>query len=179
METIAIERERSLAESSELADFCEREYPRLVGTLALYCGNRDLAQELAQESLARACARWARVRRMDAPGAWVHRVGINLANSHYRRRALERRVAAKLDPTPELVELPDSDTGVALRRAVAGLPKRQRAALVLRYFSDLSIHEVADLMGSSEGNVKRLTHEAIASLRKNPALRDLEVRDDT
>jgi RNA polymerase sigma-70 factor (sigma-E family) len=178
MDAIAIERERRpVAVPEDLADFCSREYPRLVGTLALYCGDREVAQELAQEALARACASWSKVSRMDAPGPWINRVAINLANSHFRRRAAERRAQDRLDSSAPETKMTDTALSLTIRRAVAALPKRQRTALVLRYFNDLSVAQVADLMGASEGAVRRLTHTAIASLRKQEGLHDLEVSD--
>jgi DNA-directed RNA polymerase specialized sigma24 family protein len=70
---------------TDLTEFCEAEWPRLVGSLSLYTGDADLAEELAQEAVARVCRHWRRVRTMDAPAAWLHRVARNLAHSHFRR----------------------------------------------------------------------------------------------
>lgn len=150
--------------------FCRREFPRLVGTLTLYCGDPDVAADLAQEALARACRRWGRVSEMAAPGAWVHRVGINLANRHFRRHRSEQEAARRAealnaDPLPA-----DEAEAVAVRAAVADLPRRQRTALVLRYFSDLPVRDVAELMGCREGTVKALTSQAIAALRQRSGL---------
>jgi RNA polymerase sigma factor (sigma-70 family) len=179
MTTMTATERMALDDDAGLRDFCAAEYPRLLGTLALYCGDRGVAEELAQEALARACASWGKVQRMDHPGAWIHRVAVNLANSHYRRKGAERRAREKLETRAEPVaSAPDHDIGVVLRREVAALPKRLRAALVLRYYGDLSVQATADALGTSEGSIKRLTHEAIAALRKNPRLAALEVRDD-
>ncbi len=81
--------------NEELDAFCRREHPRLVGALTLHCGDRWVAAELAQEALARVCADWPRVSRMQAPGAWVHRVAMNLCTSHFRRRTAERAARAR------------------------------------------------------------------------------------
>ena len=75
-----------------LEAMCVSEYPRLVGMLGLYCGDADKAEDFAQESLVRLCRDWSRVRRMDAPEAWLRRVALNIAHSHYRRRKVEQRV---------------------------------------------------------------------------------------
>ena len=168
----------AVSHDAELRDFCSAEYGRLLGTLTLYCGDRGLAEELTQEALARACASWSKVRRMDAPGPWLNRVGINLANSHFRRRGAESRAREKLESRATSSPDPDHDVEMVLRREVAALPKRQRAALVLRYYGDLSVASTADALGTSEGSIKRLTHEAINTLRTNPRLAGLEVRDD-
>lgn len=83
----AIAAETTRRAPADLAAFCRLEHPRLVGTLGLYTGDADLAEELAQDALLRACRDWDRVRTFAAPGAWVHRVAINLANSAFRSRA--------------------------------------------------------------------------------------------
>jgi RNA polymerase sigma-70 factor (ECF subfamily) len=154
-------------------EFCEREYPRLVGGLTLYTSDRELSRELAQEALARACQHWGRVRRMDAPGAWVWRVALNLANRSFARRRAQRRAEHALGQ--ERVATPgDPDEAVAVRAAVVALPKRQRVALVLRYFADLPVREVARLMRCREGTVKALTHQGIANLRQTLMLEQLE-----
>lgn len=178
MNTMATRERIGLREDAGLREFCAAEYPRLLGSLTLYCGDRGVAEELTQEALARACASWSKVRRMDAPGPWVNRVAINLANSHYRRKSAEKRAKEKLDARPVVPQSNDHDIEMILRREVAALPKRQRAALVLRYFGDMSVHATAETLGMAEGTIKRLTHDAIASLRKNPRLAGLEVRDD-
>lgn len=157
----------------ELDAFCRREYPRLVGTLSLYCGDRHLAEELAQEALARACGRWAEVSKMRAPGAWVHRVAINAANSYWRRLRAGRRARTRLESAAARHHHdPDTASDVALRRAVAGLPDRQRTALVLRYFAGMPVAEVASIMEVSDQAVRNLTHRAVAHLRDDFAVHE-------
>ena len=161
-------------EAETLASFYAVEYPRLASALTLYCGDRELAAELAQEAMARACRHWGRVQHMESPGAWVRRVAINLANSAYRRRKVHQRIRRRAFT----IDDPGSDVGaaVAVRAAVAQLPERQRTALVFRYFADLPISEVAELMDCSPNTVKSLTHQAIANLRRTAGLQD--ERDD-
>ena len=152
-----------------LAAFCAREHRRVVGTLTLHCGDPHVAAELAQEALARVCGDWGRISAMAAPGAYLHRIAI-LASSHYRRRKAER--AAVLRYGSRQVEETGSDPAgaVAVRKAVAALPLRQRTALVLRYYSDLSVQETADAMGCATGTVTSLTSQALASLRDGAGL---------
>lgn len=150
----------------DLAAFCAREYPRLVGTLTLYCGDRLVAEEFAQEALAAACERWERVGRMEAPGAWAHRVAINAANSRYRRHAAERRARRRLAHREQpAVADPDAADAVAVRREIAALPSRQAQALVLRYYLGLSVAATARWMECSEAAVKSLTLRAVERLR--------------
>jgi RNA polymerase sigma factor (sigma-70 family) len=143
--------------------FCEQEYGRLLGVLTLYCGDRELARDLAQEALARACAHWSRVAGMDAPGAWVQRVALNLANAHWARRRRERGFAGSI--AEAVTSDPDWDDVLSVRAAVVSLAPRQRAALILRYYADLPVAEVAKVMRCREGTVKALTHQAIQALR--------------
>jgi RNA polymerase sigma factor (sigma-70 family) len=150
-------------EPVELASFCRREWPRLVGAMSLYTGSRDLAEDLAQETLARVCRDWNKVQRTDQPSAWAHRVAINLARSHWRRTATARRAHRRLDPASD--DQPDAVNAIAVRDAVASLPPRQRAALVLRYFADFSVRDTATALRCPEGTVKTLTYEAIQTLR--------------
>ena len=149
--------------------FCQRVRPRLVGMLSLLCGDGDAAEELAQETLARVWLRWARVRELDEPLAiaWTYRVAVNLANSWLRRRTAERRAHARLAARATGAHVdPDPADAVAIRQAVAALPRRQRTALVLRYYADLLVAEVAALMGCAPGTVKSLTSKALTAVRQ-------------
>lgn len=151
--------------------FCRAEHARLVGALTLQVGDRAVAEELAQETLIRACQHWERVSQMASPRAWLHRVARNLARSWWRRRGAERRARARHDARP--VDQRDSTDGsdrLAMRAAVRALPDRQRTALVLRYYADLPGAEVADLMGCAEATVRALTYQAIAHLRRHGGL---------
>jgi RNA polymerase sigma-70 factor (sigma-E family) len=146
--------------------FCAEVYPRLAASLTLHVGDRHVGEELAQEALLRAVARWRHLQRHPAPVAWVYRVGFNLATSRFRRDAVGRRAAERLrarandDRTGD-----DPATRLAVRDAVAALPPRQRAAVVLRYFADLSIDDAAEALGCAPGTVKSLTHHGLAALR--------------
>jgi RNA polymerase sigma factor (sigma-70 family) len=147
---------------ADLTAFCEAEWPRLVGALSLYTGDADLAEELAQEAVARVCRHWRRVRTMDAPAAWLHRVARNLAHSHFRRARAGARAhqRARVD-----LDHAAGDDAVALRVVVASLPPRERDAIVARFYLGLSVRETAGALECPEGTVKTLTHRAIARLR--------------
>lgn len=159
----------------ELIAFCEREYPRLVGSLGLYCGDRHVAEDVAQETLVRVARDWGRVRSMRAPQAWAHRVAINLANSHYRRRQAEARANERSSRGADGVHH-DADPGdaMAVRAAVARLQQRQRAAIVLRFYLGHSLAEVAQLMDAPLGTVKSLIHRGVAALRDDLHLDELD-----
>lgn len=162
-------------DASEMAEFCRSEYARLVGSLGLYCGDRDVAQELAHEALMRACRDWKKVRGMHSPSAWLHTVGVNLARSHFRRRAAERRATERFKNRTETTrgEVDDGEAA-ALRAVVAALPSRQRQALVMRYYLDLQIGDIAEAMECSGSTVKSLIRNALQRLRGAYGSVDLE-----
>ena len=149
----------------ELTDFCEAEYPRLVGLLGLWCGDRGVAEELAQETLARVWQRWGRIKTLNNPAAWAHRVALNLARSYWRRRAAEQRARARLGPGSD-EDAPDRAGDVTLRAAVSSLPKRKKSALILHYYLDLPFKDVADVMGIPESTAKSLARRAVQDLRR-------------
>lgn len=150
--------------------------PRLVGSLALYCGDRDVAEELAQEALVRIFRDWERVRKMASPEAWSYRVAINLAHSHYRRRSAWRRARSRMEARAGAGQtMPDTADAVAVRTALQALPARQRKVLVLRYYADLSIAELADALDISVSAAKSRSHRATAALRE--VLDDKEAAD--
>lgn len=164
----------------DLAAFCRREHSRLVGLLALYTGNRAVAEELAQEAFIRLYRQWPRIEQMASPQAWLSGVGLNLARSWWRRVYAEQRANRRHNARPEHAAASEPADVLAIRAAVATLPRRQRAALVLRYYGGLSVDETAETLGCAPGTVKSLTHKAIASLRT--VLDDSqskELRDDS
>ena len=155
-----------MADDQALISFCRAQHGRVVGLLSLYCGDAGVAEELAQDALARVCRDWRKVRRMDYPEAWASRVAINLANSHFRRRAAEKRARERLAARPvDATGAPDTALALSVRQAVAALPPRQRTALLLHYFCDLPFPRVAELMGAPEPTVKSLARRGIARLR--------------
>ena len=149
----------------DVHEFCRRARPRLCGTIMLLVGDPHVAEELAQETLARVWVGWARLAALDeaARRAWAYRVAVNLANSWWRRRLAERRALGRLVDGQRMA-LDPADV-ITIRRAVGALPTRQRTALVLRYYTDLPVDEVAALMGCAPGTVKALTSQALHRLR--------------
>jgi RNA polymerase sigma-70 factor (sigma-E family) len=145
-------------------EFCRAMWPVLAGSLGLYCHDIGVGEELAQEALARAWARWDRVSTLESPEGWVYRVGLNLARSRFRRGQAERRALQRLGPANQEHVLASAEV-IAVRDAVTSLPDRQRAAIVLRYFADLPVATVAEAMDCAQGTVRSLTSQAIDRLR--------------
>lgn len=102
---------------------------------------------------------------MDVPGAWVYRVAVNLANSHFRRQALLRRLQPRL--RAELLHHdPDLGDAVAVRQALAVLKPRTRMAIVLRYYLDYSVAQTAQTMGIPQNTVKTLVRRGLGQMQR-------------
>lgn len=150
------------------ADFCALEYPRLVGALDLYTGDRALAEDLAQEALEKAFRRWDDVVCLESPGGWTYRVAINLSRSHFRRENRGRRLRPQLIRREDTIAPdPSIDFGnrLPVHRALQDLPEREREAIVLRYYLDMTVAETAWAMKASPDAVRGLTKRAFVRLR--------------
>lgn len=154
------------AEEARFAAFCQAQHPRLVGALTLYVGDREVALDLAQETLARVWRDWHRLGDVRSLEGYAYRAAMNLARNHFRWRDVRRRHRDRLAAEhPVAHHDADAADAVAVRAAVASLPHRKRAALVLRYFADRSVAETAAVMDLPENTVKSLTRRALADLR--------------
>ena len=153
----------------EFDDFCMEQFPRLVGALGLFCGDRDVAEELAQEALARAWRHWAKVSRADDPKAWLYATALNLARSNFRRLAAERRAMRKVNAQQERQsqEWVDEADALSLRAAVANLPSRYKTVLVLRYFLGMTFPEIADRLDVPLSTVKTWSSRGLNRLQRD------------
>ncbi|HEV7524231.1 MAG TPA: sigma-70 family RNA polymerase sigma factor [Acidimicrobiia bacterium] len=152
-------------------EFYESHFDRVGRALVLAGAEREVARDATQEAFTRALRRWRKVGEMDRPDGWVYVVAMNQLRDHWRRA--ERR-AAEIDETA-LDNTSAVATRLSLREAIATLPPRQRQAVVLRYFADLPLADVADAMGCATGTVKATLHHALQSMRVD--LEDLEDDD--
>lgn len=163
----------------DLAGFVAREHPRLLGTISLYLGDPAVAEEVVQDALVAVASRWSRVRGMASPGAYAHRMAMNVATSRMRRWGAERRARARAGLEVDAVHHdPDTADRLAVRAAVRALPPPQREAVVLRWFLQLSVAETAERMGRTDQAVRNLTHRAVRQLRVELDV-DLEVEEAT
>jgi RNA polymerase sigma-70 factor (ECF subfamily) len=141
-------------------DFWRRHYVTVARAASAITGNVEDGAEVAQEAFARAYQRWSRVSSLDRPDAWVQRVAVNLSISTLRRHARAAAIPTTDQAVPAPTE-PDDDLLLALR----ALSPHQRAVVVLRYYLDMSVDDVARVLGKRPGTVRALTHQAMSRLR--------------
>jgi RNA polymerase sigma-70 factor (sigma-E family) len=139
-------------------------YPQLVAALSLYTDSPAFAEDVAQDALVRAWERREQLAALGDPRLWVFRVAMNRSRSLHRRLRVERKQLRVPNETgrPASGQVEDA---LIVRAALRKLPPRQRSAVVLRYYGELSVEETAEVMGCASGTVKALTSQAMASLR--------------
>ena len=157
----------------EFDQFVADSADRLLRAASLITWDAAEAEDLVQECLFRVARRWPRVRKMDHPAAYARTVLVHLALDEGKRRALRRAelqeaAAGRIDEHEDDAAarvLGRVEASADLLQALGELPPRQRVALVLRYFEDLSEAEAAEAMGCSVGTVKSTTSRALERLR--------------
>jgi RNA polymerase sigma-70 factor (sigma-E family) len=151
---------------AEFAAYMAARQPSLLRTAYLLTGDRHTAEDLVQTALAKLYLSWDKVQRRELVDGYVRRILVNEHNSLWRRSWKRREVAT--DYVPETAaphHEPDDGQGQALWEFVQSLPKKQRAAIVLRYYEELSEAETAAILGVSVGTVKSQTSRALATMR--------------
>ncbi len=142
----------------EFTAFFLAEYPRMVRTVFLVVHDRGRAEEIAQDAFIQLLDRWATVAGYDQPAAWVRRVAIRMAVRAVKRermRTLLERRSTGPDIVPDL-PVPRSEVLAAVR----SLPTNQRVAVVLHYFEDRPVAEIADALGCAAATARVHLHKA-------------------
>jgi RNA polymerase sigma-70 factor (sigma-E family) len=134
-------------------------------TAYLLCDDWHLAEDLTQTAFAKLYLAWARINRREALDAYVRRVIVHVFLDERRPWRRERSTAPEGDAFRQSRDDPDVAERLALRAALAAVPPRQRATLVLRFWADLSVEETAQVLGCSAGTVKSQTARGLATLR--------------
>jgi RNA polymerase sigma-70 factor (ECF subfamily) len=162
-ERTRIER-RTVARVISFEAFYQREYRAMLAIALAMTPGTAVAEDLVQEAFIAAHRRWDRVSQYDNPKAWVRRVLINRATSMRRRLSAEFRAITRVGPLePASPDLSAETSGVW--KEVHRLPRRQQQAIALHYVGQLSMAEIADVMGCSQGAVKSHLHRARETLR--------------
>jgi RNA polymerase sigma-70 factor (sigma-E family) len=143
-------------------EFAEAAGDRLRRTAFLLSHDWHLAQDLTQIALAKVYVKW---RRVDDPHAYAKKVMLRAFLDHKRRRSYGEHTTAELPETPAAGGETGPELRLTLLAALGRLPPRSRAIVVLRYWEDMSVREVATLLGLSESNVKVQSMRALGRLR--------------
>jgi RNA polymerase sigma-70 factor (sigma-E family) len=164
---------REVTRRSELlADLYRAESAHVVNLAYLLTGQRQLAEDLAQEAFVRVASRLREVS-PEAFGAYLRQTVVNLVRSHYRHARVQRRYADRIEAAAELhrqaAEAASISTDAASREqlwdALRALPVRQREAIVCRFYLDLSEEQTADTLRVPVGTVKSATSRGLQTLR--------------
>ena len=147
----------------EFTEFAHASWASLYRTAYLMLGDAAEAEDLVQTALAKTYAAWPKVRDVNAAPGYARTVLVNTASSWFRKRSWRNERPTEV--LPDLVDEHDPSDRPALMSALAVLPPRQRAVVVLRYYEDLSVAQAASALNISEGTVKSQTSDALARLR--------------
>lgn len=146
----------------EFAEFVDGQLSRLLGYARALTGNDHDAWDLVQETLVRMGRRWSRIEREGNPSAYARTTLVRINIDRHRRSTREHLVAEVPDLATQGAEL-----GIEpwLLAALRNLPRKQRAALVLRYVDDLDHQGVAEVMGCAVGTARSHVSRGLAALR--------------
>jgi RNA polymerase sigma-70 factor (sigma-E family) len=155
-----------MRDEAAFVEFARAARDGLRRTAFLLCGDWDQASDHVQEGLIRVYVAWPRLTRAGGEHAYARKAVASAFLDHARRRS-STEIAVEPDARQssgqDLAEAVSARA--ALMAALADLPPRQRACVVLRYFEDFSVADTAAALGCSEGTVKSQTSRALASLR--------------
>jgi RNA polymerase sigma-70 factor (sigma-E family) len=156
--------------AQEFEGYVAAQWRSLLRAAWLLTGNWAGAEDLVQSALARVWASWPRVRAAAERDAYVRRIVTNEYLGQRRRRSFSELPSDVVpeSPTPDVTA--DVHRRLTLARALDELPAQQRAAVVLRYFEDLTLEQTAEALGCSVGTAKSQTSRALAKLRRSAQL---------
>jgi len=159
--------------SETFEEFYAREYPSVVGLAYALSGSRAASEDLAQEAFMAAHRDWDRVGRYEHPDTWVRRVVSNKSMSMFRRRYTEAKALARL-ALGTAATMPELSADEAeFWAAVRSLPRRQAQVIALRYVDDRSVAEIAEILGTATGTVKKHLHDG-----RQAVVRRLRLEED-
>jgi RNA polymerase sigma-70 factor (sigma-E family) len=156
---------------AEFTEYVSARSPWLRRIAYLLCGDWHRADDLVQTTITRLYPRWGRVSLVEDVDGYVRRILVNVYLSEQRAgyarwtvlRRHDDRAGFGIEPSVAGVDL---DLAVDLRTALAGLPARQRATVVLRFYCDLTVEDTARILGCTTGTVKSQTSRGLDALRR-------------
>jgi RNA polymerase sigma-70 factor (sigma-E family) len=152
------------AGDADFMEFVDESLAALLRFGYVLTGSAQEAEDLVQDALAKSLRRWRRVQ-ADNPVAYTRRIMINTQLTRWRRWGSRVRLGGVPDAATDDAGLRRGEDWDALRRALARLPSRQRAVLVLRYLEDLPDAAIAEQLGCSTGTVRSHASRGLAALR--------------
>jgi RNA polymerase sigma-70 factor (sigma-E family) len=155
----------SAARDDEFSEYVAARLPWLSRVAYLLCQDRHQAEDLVQTAITRLYVHWRRAAAADNLDGYVHTVLVRVYLSE-RSTAWSRRVRLLAAVPDDATGTADLDADLDLRAALAMLAPRQRAAIVLRYYCDLSVDQTAAILGCSAGTVKSQTARGLDALRR-------------
>jgi RNA polymerase sigma-70 factor, ECF subfamily len=144
--------------------FFQAEYRTIARALILLTGDEAEAEELAEESFARAYERWSRISAVDSPAGYVYRTAVNLHRSQLRRARVRGRGVGRPEPSRDPAS--EADARIDIRRALAALPVAQREALLAVEWLGYDAEGAGRLLGIKPGAVRARLHRARHALRE-------------
>jgi RNA polymerase sigma-70 factor (sigma-E family) len=160
----------TVGECVAFSDYVRARGAALLRAAQAITGNRADAEDLVQATLVKAYQSWDRITDPAALDTYMRRVMVNTHISGWRRRRVDEYPTDQLPDSPAADATRDSDLHDVVQRAVDRLPRQMRAAVMLRYYDDMTEPEVAAALGVSVGTVKSTVARAVAKLRQDAEL---------
>jgi RNA polymerase sigma-70 factor (ECF subfamily) len=157
---------RELDPATEFRQLYDQEYLSVYRSIRAVVMESAAAEDLTQETFVRAYRARHRYTPTAPPGAWLRRIGINLAISHLRRQKLARFLPARLYMAPDRRDYDRAEARDVVGKAMASLSPKLRAAVVLHYYDGLTREEIAAVLGVPAGTVASRIAKAVAIMRK-------------
>jgi RNA polymerase sigma-70 factor (sigma-E family) len=152
-------------ERDRLADLYVAHAPEAIRLAFLLTGDWAMAEDLVQDAFARLVGRLQHLRDPGAFGAYLRRAIVNLAMSYFRHRRVERAYLEREAAAPSRENNPNEDLDETMHAVLLRLPQRQRAAIVLRFYEDLSDVQTAEILRCPAGTVRSLVSRGMKKLR--------------
>lgn len=157
---------KELDPATQFRELYDREYAPVYRAIRAVVLDAAAAEDLTQETFVRAYKARHRYQPTAPPGAWLRRIGVNLAISHLRRQRLARFLPARLYVAPDRREYDQAEARDVVGKALEALSPKLRAAIVLHYYEGLTREEIAGVLGVPAGTVASRIAKAVAIMRK-------------
>src|SRR3989454_6009679 len=163
---VAVSEGVQLDPKTKFRELYDQEYLSVYRSIRAVVLDSAAAEDLTQETFVRAYRARDRYTPTAPPGAWLRRIGINLAISHLRRQKLARYLPARLYVAPDRRDYDPAEARDAVTKALTALSPKLRAAVILHYYDGLTREEIASVLGVPAGTVASRIAKAVAIMRK-------------